>query len=81
MANGVHLNLLLTWLGNVFPSQDDQAEDTLQAALFSLPSASHASSCSAGTSRRDDTLNWGTTSLYWANVSKRALNDDQVQGL
>jgi hypothetical protein len=41
MSNDIDLNLLLTRLGNIFPPQDDPAEDTsLHAAM--LASVSHA---------------------------------------
>ncbi len=41
LGNDINLNLLPTWLGNVFPQQDDPADDNfLQAAL--VVSVSHA---------------------------------------
>jgi hypothetical protein len=41
LGNEIDLNLLLTWLGNIFPPQDDQADDnSLDAAL--IFSVSHA---------------------------------------
>ncbi len=41
LSNDINLNLLLTWLGNIFPPQDDPPDDTsLHADMFA--SLSHA---------------------------------------
>jgi hypothetical protein len=66
LGNDIDLNLLLTRLGNIFPQQDDPADDnSLQAA----PSHMLRSS-STGMSRRHNKSTWGTTSIIGANVSK-----------
>jgi hypothetical protein len=69
LGNDINLNLLLTRLGNIFPPQDDQADDSaLQAAL--VASVSHVPQQQLRNELKAKQADLGHDKSNGANISK-----------